>query len=75
VPTNSSNAALDRVLGAVGECLDRENAEALLRLSADAEMQGRIEALADKCTDGSLSPEEREEYETLINVGNFVSIL
>jgi hypothetical protein len=38
-------------------------------------MQGRIEALADKCTDGSLSPEEREEYETLINVGNFVSIL
>ena len=55
----------------VGECLDRESAEALLRLRADAETQGRIEALADKCTDGSLSPEEREEYETLISVGNF----
>jgi hypothetical protein len=54
------------VRSAVGECLDRESAEALLRLRADAEMQGRIEALADKCTDGSLSPEEREEYETLI---------
>jgi hypothetical protein len=38
-------------------------------------MQGRIEALADKSTDGSLSPEEREEYETLVSVGNFVAIL
>jgi len=75
VPANSTNAVLDRVLGAVGECLDRESAEALLRLRADAEMQGRIETLADKCTEGSLSTEERDEYETLINVGNFVSIL
>ena len=75
MPANSTNAVLDRVLGAVGECLDRESAEALLRLRADAEMQGRIETLADKCTEGSLSTEERDEYETLINVGNFVSIL
>jgi hypothetical protein len=52
VPTNSPNAVLDRVLGAVGECLVRESVEALLRLRANAEMQGRIEALADKCTDG-----------------------
>ena len=36
---------------------------------------GRIEALADKCSDGSLSPEEREEYEMLVNVGFFISIL
>jgi hypothetical protein len=75
VPTNSSNAVLDRALGAVGECLDRESAEAILRLRADAEMQGRIEALADKSSENSLSPEERDEYETLISVGNFVSIL
>ena len=75
MPTNSSNTALHRLLGAVGECLDRESAEALVRLRADSEVQGRIEALADKCSDGSLSPEEREEYEMLINVGFFISIL
>ena len=38
-------------------------------------MQGRIEELADKCTEGSLTPEERDEYEAMIRVGNFVAIL
>jgi hypothetical protein len=38
-------------------------------------MQGRIEELADKCTEGELSPEERDEYEAMIRVGNFVAIL
>jgi hypothetical protein len=75
VPTNSSDTALHRLLGAVGECLDRESAETLVRLRADAEVQGRIEELADKCSDGSLSPVEREEYEVLVNVGLFISIL
>jgi len=51
---------LERVLAAVGQCLDRQSAESLLRLRADAEMQGRIEELADKCTEGRLTPEERD---------------
>jgi hypothetical protein len=38
-------------------------------------MQGRIEELADKCTEGWLTPEERDEYEALIRVGNFIAIL
>ena len=38
-------------------------------------MQGRIEELADKCTEGGLTPEERDEYDALIRVGNFVAIL
>jgi HNH endonuclease len=36
---------------------------------------GRIEELAEKCTKGRLMPEERDEYEALIRVGNFVVIL
>jgi hypothetical protein len=31
--------------------------------------------LADKCTEGELTPEERDEYEGMIRVGNFVAIL
>jgi hypothetical protein len=75
MPANSAHAAFERVLGAVGQCLDRQSAEALLRLRADREMQGRIEELADKCTEGRLTSEERDEYEALIRVGNFVAIL
>src|SRR5258707_9995067 len=54
---NSAHIVLERVLGAVGECLDRQSAEALIRLRADQQMQGRIEELADKSTEGILTPE------------------
>ena len=75
MPANSTDAAFERVLAAVGQCLDRQSAEALLRLRADSELQGRIEELADKCSEGRLSSDERDEYEALIRVGNFVAIL
>jgi len=75
MPADSAQTALERVLAAVGQCLDRLSAESLLRLRADTEMQGRIEELADKCTEGRLTPEERDEYEALIRVGSFVAIL
>ena len=75
MPASSTDAAFERVLAAVGQCLDRQSAEALLRLRADSEMQGRIEELADKCSEGRLSSDERDEYEALIRVGNFVAIL
>jgi hypothetical protein len=48
MPADSAQIALERVLAAVGQCLDRQSAESLLRLRADTEMQGRIEELADK---------------------------
>jgi hypothetical protein len=38
-------------------------------------MQARIEELADKCTEGTLSEEERQEYDSMMRVGNFVAIL
>jgi len=67
--------AFERVLAAVGECLDRQSAEALIQVRADQQMQERIEELADKSTERLLTPEERDEYEVLVPVGNFVAIL
>jgi hypothetical protein len=75
VATNSAYTAFERVLGAVGKCLDRQSAEAIIQLRADAEMQDRIEELADKSNEGRLTPDERDEYEALIRVGSFVAIL
>ena len=74
MPTDAPHPAFERVLAAVGQCLDRPSADALLRLQADPELQVRIEALADKSTEGQLTPEEREEYEALIRVGQFVAL-
>jgi hypothetical protein len=69
-PTSAATATAAS-LAAVGQCLDRQSAEARLRLHADREMQGGIEELADKCTEGRLTSEERDEYEALIRVVDF----
>ena len=72
---DSPHIVIERVLAAVGECLDRQSAEALIQVRADQQMQERIEELADKSTEGMLMPEERDEYEALVRVGNLLAIL
>jgi hypothetical protein len=75
VAANSPHIVFERVLAAVGECLDRQSAEALIQVRADQQIQERIEELADKSAEGMLTPEERDDYEALVRVGNFVAIL
>ena len=38
-------------------------------------MQERIDALAEQANEGTLSDDERLEYEALINAADFISIL
>jgi hypothetical protein len=68
-------SALDRVLEPVGRCLTPEVARALVGLRADAEVQARLEELADKSTEGALSPEERDEYQSYVSAIDFLSVL
>ena len=75
MPVNAATQAVEKVLSAVGGCLDATSAEALLHLRAPEQLQERIEMLAEQCTEGRLSDEEREEYESLVRLGNFVAIL
>jgi hypothetical protein len=75
MPEEASPNPIDSMLDAVSACIGRAGAEALLRLRAPAPVQERMEVLADRCTEGTLSEAEREEYEQLIRVGNFISIL
>jgi hypothetical protein len=70
-----ASAAIDRILEPVGRCLTPEVARALVGLRADAETQARIEELADKCTEGTLSPAERAEYEAYVTAIDFLAIL
>jgi hypothetical protein len=57
---------LDRLVEPVVRTFTPEVARALVRLRADPEAQARIDELAEKCNEGRLSPEEREEYETSV---------
>ena len=64
-----------KLLDQVSLCLGPEGARKLLELRADAETQARVEELADKCTEGTLTAEERDEYESYIYAANFIGLL
>ena len=44
-------------------------------LRADPEFQDRIDLLADRCTEGLLTADEREEYDTYIRAIHIIGIL
>ncbi len=66
---------LARLLEPLGQCLTPEVAKALVNLRADPHVQARIDELADKCTEGTLSTEERSEYETYVYAIDFIAVL
>jgi len=71
----SGDATLERLLDPVTRCLTPEAARQLVALKADPQFQERLDTLADKCTEGQLSPEEREEYETYVRAIHIIAIL
>ena len=66
---------LDRLLDPVGRCLSRRAAQELAALRADDEVQAHVHKLAEKCNEGTLSAEERAEYESYVMAANVVAIL
>jgi hypothetical protein len=68
-------AYVDRMLKPVSECFTPEVAGKLVQLRSDPQLQARIDELADRCTEGTLSEDERNEYETYVRVGKLIAIL
>ena len=65
----------DRLLAPLGQRFSPELAQALMDLQADEQLQNLMDDLADKCTAGTLTGEEREEYESLISASALISAL
>lgn len=66
---------LDRILEPVSSSLNEEAAQKLLTLKADRKTQASVSKLADKCTEGELTPEERHEYEQYLMANHFIAVL
>src|SRR5258708_7916804 len=73
--SKSSGRVLERILEPVSSSLNDEAARKLISLRADAASQSRIAELADKCNEGQLTDDERDEYEAYVMAGEFVAIL
>jgi hypothetical protein len=65
---------LDRLFEPVTRILTPEFARQLASLRADPVVQDRIDSLADKCSEGQLTPDERAEYETYVSFIDFMAI-
>jgi hypothetical protein len=59
----------------IGRVLTREAAAEILEVRADAETQRRIDELADKCNEGTLTVEESYEYQEFISLFNILTVL
>ena len=66
---------LSRLLEPVTRCLTPDALRELLKLRADADLQHRLDALADRNTEGELTPTERVEYETYVRAIQVISTL
>jgi hypothetical protein len=69
------NSTLDRLVEPVVRTFTPEVARALVQLRADPELQARMDELAEKCNEGRLTPEEREEYDTSVRFANYLAII
>jgi hypothetical protein len=68
-------AVLGRALEPIGGCLTPKAAGKLLRVKVDKKTQARLDVLADKCTEGELSADERAEYESAVLTLELVTLL
>jgi hypothetical protein len=68
-------AVLDELLEPVTRAFSREVAQALLNVRASETAQARIGELAEKCNEGSLTPNERSEYESYVQAADLISVL
>jgi hypothetical protein len=72
---SDQNTILDRVLEPITDCLTPDVAAKLVALRADDQIQARVDELADKANEGTLSTDERAEYERYRDAFHFVTIL
>jgi hypothetical protein len=68
-------STLDRFLDPVMSCFTPQVAKKLVELRLDPELTARIEYLANRANEGTISPDEHEEYKDYIEGGDVVALL
>lgn len=70
-----TTAVLEEMLEPVTRAFSREVAQALVSIKASDTAQARIAELAEKCNEGSLTPDEQAQYESYVNAVDLISLL
>ena len=72
---DDATAGLAKILDPVAQCFTPEVAKRVAELRADPAVQARIEELAEKCNEGTITPEEMAEYDAYIQAMDVVAVL
>lgn len=72
---HGDTVTLEKFLRPLARGLSLDLARALVHLTADEETQTRYDALAEKRTEGHLTPAELEELESFVRVNTFLGVL
>ena len=71
----NSTTALNRLLEPLSQSLSVEAAQQLLGFRIDPAVQARIDELADRCSEGLLTEDERAEYESYVEGIGLINLL
>jgi uncharacterized protein YnzC (UPF0291/DUF896 family) len=66
---------LTKILDPIAQCFTPEVAKQVVELRADPAVQARIDELAEKCNEGTITPEEMAEYDAYIQAMDVVAVL
>lgn len=73
--TEHGTTLLDDLLDPFGECLTPEVARKLVALQASPAVITRVDYLATRCNEGTLTPAEQAEYESYVHVNDVMMLL
>ena len=71
----TSTTTLDDLMESLSACIDVESAVRISAMTPPKKMQAQIDRLSKKCSEGTLTDQERSEYQQLVHFGTFVSML
>jgi hypothetical protein len=72
---DQATTGLAKILDPVAQCFTPEVAKRVVELRADPAVQARIEKLAEKSNEGTITPEEMAEYDAYIRAMDVVAVL
>jgi hypothetical protein len=70
-----AGTVVERLLEPIGRSMSVELARELVALRVSPDDQARIDELAEKCNEGRLSDEEREEYAEIVHAIHVIGLL
>ena len=71
----SATSILDRFLDPVAHILPPETAQQIVDMRIDPQLQARLDVLAEKANQGTLSAEEHEEYAEYVEGLDLIAII